>query len=264
MLLNGLLGKIKRADYGDVESRFRRCFIAVIFVFIAAIIHGEEKKLPIEEKLVYDVYWKFVKVGYGTLEIKGIVDYRGKKAYHIYSEAKSAPFFDVFFKVRDFTNSWVDAEKFRSIAFEQHISEGRYKRDKRTDYDQDKHLATNNKGESFEIPENVLDVLAALYWVRLQEIKPKDIFALGVNSNKKNYKMKVITHDREKIKIDGKKYETIIVEPDLQDAGIFMQKGRVLIWMTDDEYHIPVKMRSEIAVGSIVAELKTEGENVKP
>ncbi|OQW98351.1 MAG: hypothetical protein BWK68_00700 [Elusimicrobia bacterium A5] len=259
-----MLSKIKKADYGDFESRCRRCFIAVIFIFISVIISAEGKKLPAEEKLVYDLYWKFVKVGYGTLEIKGIVDYRGKKAYHIYSEAKSAPFFDVFFKVRDFTNSWVDAEKFRSIAFEQHISEGRYKRDKRTDYDQEKHLATNNKGETFEIPENVLDVLAALYWVRLQEIKPKDIFTLSVNSNKKNYKMKIMTHGREKIKISGKKYKTIIVEPDLQDAGLFMQKGKVLIWLTDDEHHIPVKMRSEIAVGSIVAELNTEEKNVKP
>ncbi|HAX62328.1 MAG TPA: hypothetical protein DCX95_07240, partial [Elusimicrobia bacterium] len=87
---NGLLNRIK-PDSSDVRKRFRRFFIAVIFVFIAVIISGEEKKLPIEEKLIYDVYWKFVKVGYGTLEIKGITDYRGKKAYHIYSEAKSAP-----------------------------------------------------------------------------------------------------------------------------------------------------------------------------
>ncbi|MFH0947967.1 MAG: DUF3108 domain-containing protein [Elusimicrobiota bacterium] len=241
----------------------RRSFYSLLAmtlcIICSSLCFSENKKLPVEEKLVYDVYWKFIKVGYGTLEIKGIVDFNGKKAYNVYSEAKSAPFFDAFFKVRDFTNSWVDVEKFYSIAFEQHISEGKYKRDKRIDYDQDKHLATNNKGESFGIPENVLDVLAALYCVRLQEIKPKDTFTLSVNSNKKNYKMKVIAHGREKIKIDEKKYKTILIEPDLQDAGIFMNKGRVLIWMTDDEYHIPVKMKSEIAVGSIVAELKEIG-----
>lgn len=260
---NGLL---KTQIDADFRRRLTRIFLSVFICvsYPCSYVSSENKKLPVEEKLVYDVYWKFVKVGYGTLEIKGIVDFNGKKAYHIYSEAKSAPFFDVFFKVRDFTNSWVDAEKFCSIAFEQHISEGRYKRDKRTDYDQDKHLAANNKGETFEIPENVLDVLAALYWVRLQEIKPKNIFTLSVNSNKKNYKMKVMAHYKEKIKIDGKKYETVIVEPDLQDSGLFMQKGKVLIWLTDDKHHIPVKMRSEIPVGSIVAELNTEGENVKP
>jgi len=56
MLPNGLLSKIKRADYGDFESRFRRCFIAAIFIFISVIISAEEKKLPVEEKLIYDVY----------------------------------------------------------------------------------------------------------------------------------------------------------------------------------------------------------------
>jgi len=253
MLLNGLL--VKLIDDSDFRKRLRRCFIAVIFVFIAVIIYSEEKKLPVEEKLVYDVYWKFVKVGYGMLEIKGIVDFNGKKAYHIYSEAKSAPFFDVFFKVRDTNESWIDVENFYSLAFKQKINEGKFKREKRTDYDQQKHVAVNNKGEIIEVPENVLDVLAALYWVRTQELKPDDTLTVNVNSSKKNYRMKVKIHNREKIKINGKKYGTIVVEPDLQDAGIFKQKGRVLIWMTDDEYHIPVKMQSEIAVGSIVAEL---------
>jgi len=186
------------------------------------------------------------------------VDYRGKKAYNVYSEAKSAPFFDVFFKVRDRNISLIDVENFHSLVFEQHISEGKYKRDRRTDYDQEKHLATNNKGESFEIPENVLDVFASLYWVRLQEIKPGDELTINVNSGKKNYRMNVKVHNREKLEINGKKYKTVAVEPDLQDAGIFMSKGKILIWLTDDEYHIPVKMRSEISVGSIVAELNTK------
>ena len=57
-------------------------------------------------------------------------------------------------------------------------------------------------------------------------------------------------------KIDDKKYRTIVVEPDLKDAGIFMQKGAVLIWLTDDKHHIPVKMKSKIAVGSITAKLR--------
>jgi hypothetical protein len=214
---------------------------------------------------VYDVYWKFVKVGYGTLEIKGIVDFNKKKAYYIYSTAKSTPFFDSLFKVRDTNSSWVDVKKFHSLAFEQHISEGKYKRDRRTDYNQIKHTAVNNKGVKFDIPKDVLDVFAALYWVRLQELKPKNNLTLSVNSNKKNYIMGVKVHKKEKIKINGKKYKTILVEPDLQDAGIFMQKGKVLIWFTDDERHIPIKMRSEIMVGSIVAELRMEGEkNVKP
>lgn len=252
---NGLLNKIKRTDYGDFESRFRRCFITVIFVFIAVITFAE-RKMPVGESLVFDIYWKFVKVGYGTLEVKEITDYESKSVYFIYSEAKSAPFFDAFFKVRDENKSWVDAKKFHSLAFEQKIREGRYKRDRRTVYDQNNHTAVNEKDVRFDVPENVLDVLGAFYWVRLQELAPGTTVTVDVNCRLKNYKMNVKIHGREKIKINGKKYNTIVVEPDLQDSGIFMQKGAVLIWLTDDEYHIPVKMKSKIAVGSIVGELR--------
>ncbi|MBN1384991.1 MAG: DUF3108 domain-containing protein [Elusimicrobia bacterium] len=212
--------------------------------------------MPIGENLVFDVYWKFIKVGYGTLNLNGIVDYEGRKAYFICSEAKSAPFFDVFYKVRDENRSWIDVENFYSLEFKQKIREGGYKRDRRTVYDQKNHIATTEKNERFGIPDNVLDVLGAFYWVRTQELRPNTVLTVDVNCRKKNYKMSIKIHDREKIKIEGKKYKTIVVEPDLKDAGIFMQKGAVLIWLTDDEYHMPVKMKSKISVGSIVGELR--------
>jgi hypothetical protein len=217
---------------------------------------AEARKLPNAEKLVFDVYWKFIKVGYGTLEIKDIVDFNGRRAYYIYSEAKSAPFFDAFYKVRDTNESWIDVEKFYSLVFEQKVSEGKYKATRRTEYDQQKHLAVNNKGENFSIPENVLDVLGAFYWVRLQDLKENENLELNVNSRRKNYKMMIKINKKETLKINGKRYKTILVKPNLQDAGIFRQKGEVKIWLTDDEKHIPVKMKSEISVGSIVAELR--------
>src|SRR3989339_348789 len=100
---NGLLKTRINANWKRELTRISLCVLCAFH--LCNLCFPEDKRLPIEEKLVYDLHWKFVKVGYGTLEIKGIVDFNGKKAYHIYSEAKSAPFFDVFFKVRDFTNS---------------------------------------------------------------------------------------------------------------------------------------------------------------
>ena len=56
------------------------------------------------------------------------------------------------------------------------------------------------------------------------------------------------------------KFKCLKVEPLLKGEGIFKQKGRLLVWMTDDEYKIPVQMTSEVAVGHITSELeKIEG-----
>jgi Protein of unknown function (DUF3108) len=49
--------------------------------------------------------------------------------------------------------------------------------------------------------------------------------------------------------------ETLMVEPLLKFEGVFQQKGRVIVWLTDDQERIPVRMKSEIKVGSFVSTL---------
>jgi hypothetical protein len=51
-----------------------------------------------------------------------------------------------------------------------------------------------------------------------------------------------------------------LVEPVLKGEGLFKQKGKMQIWLTNDQYKIPVLMTTEIAVGHITTELvKIEG-----
>lgn len=256
---------MKPQKSASLKNAFRifACFVLLCSFSIGELSYCDFNKLPFPEKLYYDVYWKFIKVGYGTLELRGLADFNGRKAFSIYSESKSSAFFDGFFKVRDSNISWVDAEKSHSLAFEQHISEGKYKRDRRVDYNQEKHIAANNKGEVFDIPDNVLDVLAALYKVRASELAPGGVVTVSVNSAKKNYNMSIKVLKKETVKIDGTKFGAVVIEPDMQDAGIFINKGTLRIWLTDDANHIPVKMQSEITVGSITAELR-QSQSVLP
>ena len=55
--------------------------------------------LPEYEKLIFSVMWKFIVIGEASLELRGFDDIEGRKALHIYSYAKTKPFFDNFFKV---------------------------------------------------------------------------------------------------------------------------------------------------------------------
>jgi hypothetical protein len=54
-----------------------------------------------------------------------------------------------------------------------------------------------------------------------------------------------------------------VVVPELKHEGVFQQKGEVRIWLTDDQRHIPVKIRSKIAIGSININLQ-EARWVRP
>jgi hypothetical protein len=43
----------------------------------------------------------------------------------------------------------------------------------------------------------------------------------------------------------------VAIEPLLKAGGIFKNKGRLVIWLTDDERRMPVMMKSKVMIGSI-------------
>jgi hypothetical protein len=48
----------------------------------------------------------------------------------------------------------------------------------------------------------------------------------------------------------------IRVEPKVF-SGLFKRKGRMLVWFSDDDQHLPLRIRFMIAVGTITATLKS-------
>ncbi len=206
------------------------------------------------EKLTFAIKWGPIIAGYASLEVQDLVDLGKYKAYKIVSEAKSSQFFDVFYKVRDSVISYTDCDGMYSWRFEKHLEEGKYKHNELTIYDQEKHFATRD-GKVLEIPLYVRDILSAFYYVRTQELIIGQEIEMSVNTSDKNYELIVKVLSKEEITVPKGKFKTILIEPLIKYEGIFQQKGRLLIWLTDDEKKMPVLMRSKIAVGSIDAEL---------
>jgi hypothetical protein len=46
------------------------------------------------------------------------------------------------------------------------------------------------------------------------------------------------------------------VEPQLKTEGIFQRRGKMTLWLTDDENLIPVAVRSKVLIGSFYATLR--------
>ena len=223
--------------------------------------------LPEKENLVFDVYWKFVKVGKGTLEIKGIEDVNGRSAYHVYSEAKSAPFFDSFFKVRDTNQSWIDTESLCSLRYLTNISEGGWKKFEQLDFNhQNARFARNDDGtmKYGDTVQWVQDVISSLYYMRTMDLEVGKEYVFEAHSGDDTWPLKTKVIGKETVKVEAGTFDCLILQPMLrEDAGIFKAKGKLKVWVTNDERKMPVQMKSKIPVGSICAELskyKTEGK----
>lgn len=244
--------------------------------FLPAILTGSSNAEPqvpwkIGERLVFQVSVGVIPAGEGVLEVKELIDFplgdppqKAAKVYHFVATAKSNSFVDVFYKVRDKNDSWLDSEQWIAHRFEQHNQEGKYILEQRVDFDwvnkrfknEEKVKGRAPKVESGDLLIPAVDTLSSLYLTRLKPLKVGEEFSINVHSGR-NYPLLIKVLRRETVKVEAGKFDCFVVEPFLKERGIFIQKGKKLqVWLTADERKIPVMMKAEIFIGHVSAELK--------
>ncbi len=204
------------------------------------------------EKLTFAVQYFNLTAGFATLSVPGYSFQSGRLCYDIVAKARSHPFFDHVFKVRDQIDSFIDTQGLFSWRYEKHLHEGGFKADSSFVYDQRHHLLINDRQQCLTIPAATQDVLSCFYYYRTLSLKPGDVTWIHVAADDmKNYDLEVKVLRREKVSVLAGDFNCIVVEPFLKFNGVFQQKGRVLIWLTDDQRHLPVLIESKIVIGSI-------------
>ncbi|HXG39166.1 MAG TPA: DUF3108 domain-containing protein [Bacteroidota bacterium] len=218
------------------------------------------------ERLVFDVSYSFITAGEAVFEIARIDTVNGRPSYRILFSVNSTPSFSWIYRVEDRYETVVDMQGLFPWRFSQRIREGKYARDFQAEFDQINHVARTTEG-IFPIPPYVQDVVSAFYYTRTVDFSG---FAVGQKFAMQNfykdstYILNVKFLGRQQIKVKVGTFNCIIVEPMIREGGLFKSEGRVLIWLTDDERKIPVKVSTQIVVGSIEAELREYSGIVGP
>jgi hypothetical protein len=217
----------------------------------------ENRAFKTGEKLTFDVKYGFVTAGIAEMAIPKVVKISGREAYNVTFKVSSVPAFDAFYKVRDRYETFIDTEGLFPWRFEQHIREGGYSRDFSAFFDQRKGKAKTSEG-AYDIPPLVNDIISAFYIARVfdySKMKPGDKFKLQNFYKDTTYPLDVIYRGKETVSVDAGTFECIIVEPLVQEGGLFKSEGTLIIWLSDDILKIPVKVKTKIIIGSIDAEL---------
>jgi hypothetical protein len=183
------------------------------------------------------------------------------------SVAKSQGFFAWLFRFRvdDRTVAEWDPATSCSLRIEKHLREGGAARDQVVRIDPDRGRA---EVEDRKVPQRVfslepcvLDVLSAFFVTRAHGVDDREPLKLPVFDNGKSYVLEVRLVGRERLDLPeplGRKVSTIVVEPLLAEGtGLFVKKGRLTLWLTDDERRVPVRLRSKVAIGSVSADLES-------
>ena len=143
------------------------------------------------------------------------------------------------------------------------LHEGGYHTDKTTLFDQKNHYAITDN-DTIPTYTFVQDAFSSLYFARTQELIPGQDINIDNHTSKKNFPLTLKVIKKEKIKVSAGEFNCVVVEPVMRAEGIFKAKGKIWVWLTDDEYKMPVQMKTEVFfLGSISAQLNnyTRGES---
>jgi hypothetical protein len=169
------------------------------------------------------------------------------------------------FKVEDRTVARWDPALGCSLGIEKHLREGKAARDQVVVIDPRTGVAevrdAKVKQTRFELEPCVLDVLSALFVTRIRGVPENEPLLLPAFDNGKRYLLRVRFIGRDRLDLPpplGKKVPTVIVEPQLAEGtGLFVKKGRLILWLTDDARRLPVRMKSKVAIGSVGADVES-------
>jgi len=212
------------------------------------------------ESLRFAVQYGFIHAGTAWLEVPEVVEWHGRPAWRLVARAESNGFFDKMYKVRNRIESvWDQEERFSWRYFEDR-HEGGYTANDTILFEPDSMQMRYKNGMTYPVPGPVQDALSSFYMTRFHELPIGGQITFDYHASRKTKPMEVRILGREKVKTPAGKFSCIVIEPMLKAGGIFKNKGRLVIWLTDDERRMPVLMKSKVMIGSIKVVL----QEVKP
>lgn len=213
------------------------------------------------ERLEFSVEYGILKAGTAVLAVTGPEQYDGLLAYRISATAHSNPAFSTFFEVNDLNEAYLDIVQFHTLRFFKNLHEGDFRYQEEVLFDQDAGMVyypeeTDSSLMAMEIPAHALDVLSCLYFARTLPLEVGNTYYVDSHIDNDNYPLKIVVYERDHIRVPAGEFDCIMVQPELRSQGLFDQQGEIWVWLTDDERHMPVLMRSAIVIGEIVCVLE--------
>ncbi len=210
------------------------------------------------ERLVFDVGYSFIVAGEAVMSIPRIDTIAGRAAYQILFTVNSTPTFSWIFKVEDRYETMLDKNGLFPWRFSQRIREGSYSRDFEAEFDQRNRVARAG-GKEYPIPPYVHDIVSAFYFARTLDystFRPGQKHYLQNFYKDTTYSLAIKFLGYQRIDVDAGKFDCVVVEPLIREGGLFKSEGRIVIWLTNDERKIPVRVSTKVAIGSIETELR--------
>lgn len=211
---------------------------------------------PVGETLRFDVYWGVVPVAHSTATTEWI-DRDGRRLLSIQFRTKSNKFLSKIYPVDDFLESIIDPVTFLPLEFTKRLNEGRYHCDELTVFDHAGGMAywrsnLSDKKKEFAIESDTRDLISFMYKMRAEALTVGQNHSFQVMADEKIYDLSVKALKEEKVKLE--RYGPVAslkLEPTAAFQGLFVRKGKMIMWVSQDERRLMTQAKVDVPVANV-------------
>lgn len=216
---------------------------------------------PVGEEIEYEVHWGIFMVGEATAKAEWL-QRDGRRLLALTMKAQSNGIVEKLYPVKETLQTILDPVTFLPLSFEKESHEGRHDYHELTTFD---HAARqghwrsllSDKKKDFEIDADTRDLMGLMYWIRKDPIRAGETREYRVMTDEKMYELIIEAGKPDTVALDNYgKVACIKMEPKGKFNGMFVRKGRMWLWVSDDPRFTICRIAASVPVASIKIMLK--------
>lgn len=211
---------------------------------------------PVGEEIEYKVKWGVLTVGRATAKAEWLQQ-DGRRLLTLTMKAKSNGIVEQIYPVKEFMQTVLDPVTFLPLSFEKDSHEGKRHYHEITTFDHDNlkghwKSLTKDREKVFDIEPDTRDLMGLMYWIRREPVKAGEVRTYNVMTDEKMYELILEAGKKEKVALNEYgKVKCIKMEPKGKFNGMFVRKGRMFVWVSDDPRYAICRVTASVPVASI-------------
>lgn len=245
------------------DCTMKKLILIILILTTFAFDSQKEDAFGTGEFFKFRIHYGIVNAGYATLEIKDAT-INNKKVHHAVGKGYTTGMSKFFFKVEDLYESYFDKETGSPYRYIRKIDEGGYTKNQEGIFNQAENrvLVKDYKRKSEKTiitTDNVQDIISSFYYLRnhpnIDKLKSGDAITIDMFFDDEITKFKLKYIGRQDITTKFGTVSTMVFKPLVQTGRVFKEKESVTLWITDDNNKVPIRIKADLAVGSLKADL---------
>ena len=219
------------------------------------------------EVLKYKVHYGPITAAEAVIDVAPTLhNINGRPCYRATVTGKTNSSFDLFIKIRDTWQSYIDTAALVPQRSFMNIEEGNYRKRETVDFNHYNHVAyverkkrnKDKETKQHKVPANVQDIVSGFYYMRTLDydrMRVGEKFSIQGFFDDENFNMEVTYRGKETVNTKAGNIKAIKLTPKMPKNEMFNGENSITVYLSDDQNKIPVLIQAEMFVGSVKVNL---------